>query len=208
MLHRVFWLYPILLVILMSACAPTYYGVSEEVWSQMTEEQQLEAIKGYNERRKIRERRRQEQARLARIEKEQEDRERQARVDAIYRGEAGRIGDLLRVSIENGKMRVGGKHRSYTPVSFTIADGEYKIIPLYSGSKYIRHSGEFEVHYHEGSLLLDIRDDSFYKAAVIVYKPEWRKGKTHEKINSGGPADFENVSVTVQALPVRRHGHH
>ncbi|MCK5679755.1 hypothetical protein KAI46_02975 [bacterium] len=202
---KVYGFFLLLLVVLSGSCAPIHYGVSDDAWGQMTDAQRLETIKGYNEREKIRELRKQDEASLAQIKQEQLNKKHRAHIAAIYNGEAAHLGDLLRVSMEGGKVRINGKHRHYHPVSFTIADGEYKKVPLYSGRKYIKHTGELGVHYSEGSLLLDIKEGNYYGGAIIVYKPKWNKGKTYQTIKSDGPTELKNVCVTIHALPIARH---
>ena len=44
----------LLLLSLLTACTPRVFGIPEERWQQLTEEQRLEAIRGYNERELLR----------------------------------------------------------------------------------------------------------------------------------------------------------
>lgn len=194
--------YALLLIflLLLNGCAPTYYGVPEEEWQKMGEPERVAAIEGYNERQRIREQRRLEEQKRRRLEAEQQARVRKEHVDSIYNGSSGQFGDLLRVSMRNGKIRIGGKHRTYRPVSFKIADQECKAIPVVYEKKYYSYSGEVAVCYIEGSLLVDAGKSNRHGAVAITYDSGWARGKTYTNINSNGRGDLEGVTVFVQAV--------
>ena len=114
MLHTV-----MLLTMLLAACTPRIYGVPQNRWETMSEQERIAAMDAYKARQEAVRQQREEQARLRAIEKRaqlereaEEAHRRQLQIDAIYRGE-GLYGDLLRVNLEGGKLQFYGDHKPY-----------------------------------------------------------------------------------------------
>ncbi len=187
------------LALMLAACAPRIYGVPEEHWEQMSESERQEAMRAWESVQKEREQTRREQQEIEARERA----ERQARIDRIHRGEEGHFGDLIRVSLERGRMRIGGSDRRYAPVSFTLADGETRTVEIHSE----RRSREMKVSYREGLLLLDLptHGRNEYGAARLPWRSGWRRGETR-RVDSDGPLELRNVRVHVEAVPLPGHG--
>jgi len=209
--------------LLLTACATTHFGVSEEVWQQMSEAERMEAIRGYNERKRLQdeanqrdaEARRiaQHQAALARQEAEVREaaqareaaRLQEERIREIHEGR-GRPGDLIRVSLHGGQVFIGGKHRDYAPMAFSLASGESRYIELESDERrQAQYRARLLVTYSDGLLLIDgneRRRDS--RAVRLTYQPDWRQGMRY-RLNSEGPLALRDVEVMVSThLPDRR----
>lgn len=187
------------LALMLAACAPRIYGVPEEHWEQMSESERLEAMRAWESVQKEREQTRREQQKIEARERA----ERQARIARIHRGEEGHFGDLIRVSLERGRMRIGGRERRYAPLAFTLADGETRTVEVHSE----RRSGEMKVAYREGLLLLDLpsRGRNEFGAARLPWRSGWRRGETR-RVDSDGPLELRNVRVHVEAVPLPGHG--
>ena len=93
-----------------TACTKRVFGVPEDHWYTLTQEQQTEVIRAYNEREKINAERRlaaqrqaAEDAEAQRLLTEAEAKRVREHVDDIYAGRAGVYGDLVRVTIKNAE---------------------------------------------------------------------------------------------------------
>ena len=170
----------------------------------MSEAEKVAVIQGYNERQRIREQRRLEEEKRNRRAQEQQDKMRREYVAAIYSGNRGQLGDLLRVSMKNGEVRIAGKHRPYRPVSFKIADQECKAVPLTYEKKYYSYSGKLNVCYADGTLLLDTGRSTSHGATAITYDPAWIKGKTYTGISSNGQTEIRQVNIQIVAISSQR----
>lgn len=182
-------LLPLLLLI---ACSPRIYGVSEEQWDTMGETERVEAIRAWESVQKARESRLQAEA-------EQEAAlaaERAAQVAAIRSGEAGLPGDLIRVSLHGGTLRIGGRDRALEPTSFTLASGEVRTIEVHGE----RYRGELEVAFDDGLLLIDLPRHSRTGAARVAWDGAWMQG-AETRIRSDGPHRLRDVRAYVQVTP-------
>ncbi len=200
------------LLALLAACTPMIYGVPQERWDLMTEQERIAAMEAYTERQiayqqaaaeRARIRAEQEAARQARLEEEMAIR--QERVDLIYHGRTGTFGDLLEVTLHGGQMRLSLKKRDYLPVTFKIADGEVKAVPIHYSKG--RHATLY-IRYENRHLWLDT--DRFgqntRRAAHLVYTDDWGSGITYTGISSHGAFDMRGVAVDIDVVPVRRAG--
>jgi hypothetical protein len=196
------------IIIGVAACSTTMYGVPEDQWNKMTDMQKQTAIEGYNERQRLREIERQKEAerdaREARVRAEegrQREEIRKKRIEAIYRGVEGQYGDLIRVSIQGGEMRIAGRRRDYQPVSFKIADGELKTIRVIQGEGRYGTYADLNVLYQDGVLYLDTYGSDVRGALRIVYARGWEKGKTYPGVNSESRLEFRNIRIFVEIIP-------
>ncbi len=208
--------------LMLTACSTTHFGVPEEAWEQMSEAERMETIRGYNERMRLQneanlraaEERRvaQQQAALQRQEAEAREaalareaaRLQEERIREIHAG-GGRPGDLIRVSLQGGQIFIGGQHRDYAPMAFSLASGESRYIELESQQRKKTHyRARLLVAYLDGLLLIDgnerRRDDL---AVRLTYQPEWRRGMLY-RLNSDGPLALRDVEVMVSTPPPDR----
>jgi len=194
----------------LSACSTTHFGTSEAEWASLTEAQRSEVIRAYNEREKLREETRLAEAQrrakeTARQEEQARETARQKRVqaEAIRRGEAGQYGDLIRVSLLGGEMRIGNKHHSFAPLSFTLASGEERAFEVISNDhKYLTYRNEIHLLYDDGLLILTSTPQSGPGEARLIFEPEWRHGKRYI-LSTNGPLELRGVQVTVMIVPTR-----
>lgn len=192
-----------LLILFTFGCTPMMYGVSLETWEGLNEAQRLETINGYNQRQVALQQARAEAARsraaaleLQRQHESEEDRLRQVRVDAVYRGE-GHYGDLLRITIAGGDLNFSGKQRPYDSLSFKIAEGEIKRLQV-TGEK--RRRATLVVSYLDGTLIIDDPSPKARRHGGIRlgYDPFWGQGKTYTGIVSYGPLRLRGAEIAIQ----------
>ncbi|MCF8109187.1 MAG: hypothetical protein K9J81_09365 [Desulfohalobiaceae bacterium] len=203
----VFYFLISVLIILVHGCSPKYFGLSEEQWNATTPQERQQIIEAYNERKKLyaqrsleREKRLRAEAEQRRLLTENTVRKRRAKVEQIYAGVSGQLGDLIRVTLKNGKMEFGFKYRSYRAVSFKIADGEFRKIVVQHDWK----KRELGVFYLGGTLLLDVvSPNDTSGAAAVPFSPSWERGST-VSVSSQGPLELRNVSVTVSIIYHRK----
>jgi hypothetical protein len=208
------WMFSLMMVLMMilSACTPRIYGVPEDRWETMSRQERVAAMEAYKARQEALRQQREERARLRAMEKEaqlareaEEDRRRQMRVDAIYRGE-GLYGELLRVTLEGGMLQFHGVHKPFHPVSFRIAAGEIKDVEVVSvpGRK-----ARMAVSYDGGNLLLDETPKSRHSNAIrLPYEDSWETGATYPHLVAKGPLEIRGVDVTVQVIGKPPRGRH
>lgn len=194
------------------ACTPTICDVPQPEWQKFTDEQRLEAIRGYNEREKLREEQRLRQAERQAKEAEiraidahrrQENLQRQ--VEDIYRGDAGHYGDLIRVTIQGGQFRFGGKNRSFQPLALKIANGETKKVEIVSHERYATYSAELYLRYLDGVLMFDIDERFDGNLSRLVYEPGWRRGRSYVVTSPAGRG-LQEAQVSVEVIPHLREG--
>ncbi|HXV19743.1 MAG TPA: hypothetical protein VD811_01985 [Desulfuromonadales bacterium] len=185
-------------------CTPSIYGVPQERWDTMGEQERVAVMEAYQARQAVLQQQREERARQQAIEREhqraieaEEARQRQLQVDAVYRGK-GVYGDLLRVTIQDGRLKFRGDHKPYQPVAFKIAAGETKKVEVVD----LRgRTANLLASYDGSNLLLDDHPDARRShAARLVYEDGWEEGKTYANLNARGPLELRGVTVTVQVL--------
>jgi hypothetical protein len=200
------WMLSFLMVVMMAlaACTPRIYGVPEERWETMSEQERVAAMEAYKARQEALRQQREERARIRAMEKKaqlareaEEARRRQIHVDAIYRGE-GLYGELLRVTLKEGMLQFHGVHKPFHPVSFRIAAGEMKEIEIVSvqGRK-----ARMTVFYDGSNLLLDETPKSRHSTAIrLPYEGSWESGATYPHLVAKGPLEIRGVDVTVRII--------
>jgi hypothetical protein len=192
------------LLMALAACTPRIYGVPEDRWETMSEQERVAAMEAYKARQEALRQQREEQARLRAMEKEaqlareaEEARLRQIHVDAIYRGE-GLYGELLRITLKDGQLQFHGVHKPFHPVSFRIAAGEMKDVEIVSvqGRK-----ARMAVFYDGSNLLLDETPNSRRSNAVrLPYEDAWETGATYPDLVAKGPLEMRGVDVSVRII--------
>jgi hypothetical protein len=193
-----------LAMMLLAACTPRIYGVPQERWETMSEQERIAAIEAYQARQEVLRQQRQEQARLQAIEKQaqlareaEKAHRRQLQIDAIYRGE-GLYGDLLRVNLEGGKLRIHGHHQPFHPVSFKIAAAEMKDIEIVSLNG---QRTRMAVQYDGSNLLLDESPQPHRSTAIrLPYEDSWEVGATYTNRFAKGPLEMKGVNIAVQIV--------
>ena len=201
-----------LLVMVVVGCTATIYGVPQDRWDVMSEQERIAAMDAYHAHQAALQQRLHEQARQRAIAEEarraqeaEAARLQQLQIDAIYRGE-GAYGDLLRVTLYDGMLKFYGAHKTFNPISFKIAAGEAKSVPVVSqrGKR-----ATLNVSYDGGNLLLDETPRSHRSQATsLVYDEDWESGKSYPNLFDEGPLELRGVTATVEILgtpPRSRH---
>jgi hypothetical protein len=183
----------LVLTLFLAACTSYMYGVPRETWDQMSEPERIEAMHVYEREQQASRQAAAERARQQAIERERERvrqaelaRARQERIEAIHRGE-GAYGELLRVRLQGGVIKVGDQHHRYEPITFTIADGETRNIGVAD-----RKGREvlLVVTYVGGALSLD--------GIRFPYDRSWGKGRLYAGTGTSGPLQLRGVDVFIE----------
>ncbi|MBU5614932.1 hypothetical protein [Geomonas azotofigens] len=183
----------LILASLLAGCTNYMYGVPKESWDRMSEAERIEAIRVYEQEQRARRQAAEEQARRQAIERERErarqatlERERQERIDAIHRGE-GAFGELIRVRLQGGEIKIGDRHHHYEPLTFTIADGETRRIAV---ADYKGREVDLTVTYAGGALS--------FEGLRFPYDRRWARGELYTDTGTSGPLALRGVDVFVQ----------
>ena len=178
---------------LLAACAPTMYGVPQESWDRMSEAERIEVIRVYEREQQGRRQAAEERARRVALEREQArvrqaalEMERRERIEAIHRGE-GAYGELIRVRLQGGRIRIGGQHHRYEPLTFTIADGETRKIAV-ADSK--GREVDLVVAYAAGAFTVE--------GIRFPYDRSWGRGMIYADTSTAGPLELRGVDVYIQ----------
>ena len=179
--------------VLLAACTSYRYGVPQETWERMSEPERIEAMGVYEREQQARRQAAEERARRQAVERERErahqaelERARQARIEAIHRGE-GAYGELLRVRLQGGRIKVGDRHQRYEPITFTIAEGEALDIGVAD-----RKGREVPllVTYAGGALSLD--------GIRFPYNRHWGRGKLYTDTDTPGELELRGADVFIE----------
>ena len=186
----------IFLVLFLTSCATKYYGVSEEVWLEMNDNQKQTAIEGYNQRELIRVKQRiqREQARNYKIEEEEQKRLEQ--IERIYNVD-GQMGDLIQLSILSGVMKLGFKNRKIEPASVRLVNGETKEIKISSSDhKYMKYTAQ----YQDGLVIIG-SNYSGDGGIRIPYDNGWLSGKEYIGMSGRGSHKMKNMNIKLTVIP-------
>jgi len=178
--------------VLISACTPYIYGVPQESWERMSEAERIEAIRVYESEQQARRQAAEERARRQALERERErarqaavERERQERIEAIHRGQ-GAYGELIRVRLQGGRIKIGGGHRRYEPLTFTIADGETRRIAVADERG---REVDLDVTYAGGALVVE--------GLRFPYERGWGRGRLYPGTSTAGALELRGVDLHI-----------
>jgi len=179
--------------VLLSACTSYMYGVPQETWDRMSEPERIEAMGVYEREQHARRLAAEERARQQAVERERErvrqaeaERVRRERIEAIHRGE-GAYGELLRVRLQGGRIKVGDQHRRYEPITFTIADGETLDIGVADRKG---REAALPVTYSGGALS--------FEGLRFPYERGWGRGKLYADTGTSGALQLRGVDVFIE----------
>jgi hypothetical protein len=199
------------LLIFLVACTPYMYGVPQESWDRMSEPERIQAMQVYEReqqaRRQATEQRAQreaieeqarrqaaeERARHEAVERERAqarqaalERERHERIEAIHRGQ-GALGELIRVRLQGGMIRIGEHYHRYEPLTFTIADGE------------TRKFGMADSQGREVDLTATYANGAFsLEGGRFPYDHSWGRGRLYTSTGISGAHELRDVDVFIE----------
>lgn len=183
------------LLMLLTACTSYIYGVPQETWDRMSQQERVEARREFERQEAARQRAAEEQARREailrereRVRKAEEERLRRERIEAIHRGE-GAYGELIRVRLQGGRMKIGDRHHRYQPITFTLADGESREIGIADRKG---RETDLVATYAGGSLVLD--------GIRFPYERSWGGGTLYTDTGTSGPLQLKGVDVFVEII--------
>jgi len=188
------------ILLLIAACTPYIYGVPQENWDRMSQTERVEAMRVYEreqqEQRRVAEEQRraaEERARRQAFEREQErarqaalERARLERIEALHQGR-GAYGELIRVRLQGGRIKIGDRHHHYQPLTFTIADSETVKIPVADNQG---RTVELTATYAGGALIIE--------GLRFPYERRWGKGALYADTGTSGPLALKGVDVFVE----------
>lgn len=199
------------LLVLLAACAPYMYGVPQETWDRMSEPERIEAMRVYEREQQARRQaaeerarhqaieeqarrraaeealeRQQAQARQAALERERLERERRERIERIHRGD-GAYGELIRVRLQGGRIRIGDRLHRYEPLTFAIADNETRRIGV---ADYQGRVPDLTVTYAGGVLSLE--------GARFSYDKSWGRGRLYANTGISGALELRGADLFIE----------
>jgi len=199
------------LLLFLAACTPYMYGVPQDRWDRMSEAERIQAMRVYEreqeanrlaaeqraQQRAIAEQARRqaaaERARQDALERERAqarqaalERERHERIEAIHQGR-GAHGELIRVRLQGGKIRIGEHFHRYEPLTFTIADGETRKIAV---ADFQGRVVDLSVTYAGGALSLD--------GVRFPYDRSWGPGRLYTRTGTSGARELRDVDVFIE----------
>lgn len=183
----------LLLTLFLTSCAPYMYGVPQEQWDRMSEPERIKAMAVYEREQQARRQAAEERARRQAFEREQErarqaeiQRARLERIEAIHRGE-GAYGELIRVRLQGGRVKVGDRHHRYEPITFTIADDETREIGVADRRG---REAALVVTYSRGALS--------FEGLRFPYDRSWGRGRLYADTGTSGPLELRGVDVFIE----------
>jgi len=199
------------LLMCITACTPYMYGVPQESWDRMSEPERIEAMRVYEREQQARRQAAEEWARRQAIEEQarrqaaeerarheaQErqreqarqaalERERRERIEKIHRGD-GAYGELIRVRLQGGRIRIGDRQHRYEPLTFTIADGETRRIGVADLQGRVV---ELTVTYAGGALSLE--------RVRFPYDRSWGRGRLYAHTSTAGSRELRDVDLFIE----------
>lgn len=181
----------------------TTYGVSDEVWLQMTPEQQQITISDYRARQQVYADQRLERQEAARLAQEQA-----ARLQEERRRQQALANQCIEVEIGGGHIFHHGQYLRYTPQIIQLRFLESKQIQLRLADN---STVACYVQYAKGALLFDapIRPNDPHRCIPISESAQWKTGFNVPPFNMGPENSFRarDLEVTVRHIPSAKPHH-
>jgi hypothetical protein len=169
------------------------YGVPQEKWDRMSEPERIEAMRVYEREQQARRAAAEERARREELERQRAEarqaaleRDRRERIEKIHRGE-GAYGELIRIRLQGGRVRLGDRLHRYEPVTFAIADGETRTIAVADLQGRV---AELTATYAGGSLTLE--------GVRFPYDRSWGRGRLYVDTTISGARELRGVEVFIE----------
>jgi hypothetical protein len=201
----------LVLLVCIAACTPYMYGVPQESWDRMSEPERIAAMQVYEREQQARRQAAEERARRQAIEEQARRqaaeerarreamereraqarqaalvREQRERIEAIHRGQ-GAYGELIRVRLQGGRIRIADRLHRYEPLTFTIADNETRRIGV---ADFQGRVVELIVTYAGGALSLE--------GARFSYDKSWGRGRLYSNIDASGALELRGVDLFIE----------
>ncbi len=187
------------LLLWMVGCAPHYpMGLDEETWNKLSPQKRAELLEQeaiQNAKQRALEEKLRHEERMRELEIEAQ---REARLKRLY--ERAGYGDIVRVNISGGCVRIYKTCEPYRPVSLLVARGETKRTVLKT-----RYSElDLWVRYDtEGVLIDDDQDLNDFDTAIFL--PEhWKRGRAYRLILKDPyqkEATIQNARLYIRYFP-------
>lgn len=173
-----------LLLMLLGGCTRHYYyGVPADDWHRMSEQERLEIIRVYQERRLHEERRRAAEAEIRAREMAQQH--------PYYP-------ELIYVHLSGGVFLYQGRRYAYHAHDLRLRQGEARVIELVSVDGGSSHRVKLWVRYHEGKVMLG---DGRRYLRSFDYRDSWKDEEHYKGIKLRGDLLLDGASMTIGSRP-------
>jgi hypothetical protein len=199
------------LLVFLAACTPYMYGVPQPTWDRMSEQERIAAMQVYEREQQARRQAAEERARRQAIEEQARrqaaeerarhealereraqarqaalERERREHIEAIHRGD-GAYGELIRVRLQGGRIRIGDRLHRYEPLTFTIADNETRRIAVADLQGRV---ADLTVTYAGGAFSLE--------GVRFPYDKSWGRGRLYSNTGAAGALELRGVDLFIE----------
>lgn len=188
------------LILLLTGCATTYYGVSEEAWVAMSSTQKQTAIEGYNQRELLRTQRWIEQEKIRQSNRLEEEKPQFVNGNRLNRNTANR-GELIQVTLLSGEIKIGRKNRPIEPITTRLLHGEAREITVRTiSNKYISYTAQLTIQYKDG-LIIVAPQRSGRGGIRIPYEHSWLRGAKYKAVKGSGRYKMRKMNIVVTIVP-------
>ncbi|MDH5786158.1 MAG: hypothetical protein OEZ16_11210 [Chromatiales bacterium] len=170
-------------LLLLAACTPYHYGVPEDDWKRMSQEERNEIILIYQERRMHEERRRAAEAEL-----------RARELESMHDHYPG----LVHLHLSGGVYIYRGVRYHYHPHTISLRYGESRKIELVSDSRTRPHRLKLWLSYRDGKVLMG---DGRKTLRSFDYHDSWRRGYRYRGIGLRGGVQTEEMEMFIGGEP-------
>lgn len=178
---------------LLMGCATYPMGLSRVQWEALSLEQQAD----YRARQyQLDEQRRQQQAARAeqrRVEAEAAARAERERLTALYRN--AQYGDIVRVNIQGGLLKINKNQYLYNPVAFELVRGETKFI-AFTRTGQVAQAVDIPVRLSEDGNSLFFDDDS--SGQIVLTNFAWERGQSGVLTSPRGSIGLEGARIFIK----------
>jgi hypothetical protein len=176
-----------------TGCATYPLGLSREQWESLPLDQQAEYRARQTEVDELRRREQAARAAERRSEQEAAARAERERILALY--QEARYGDIVRVSIQGGLLKIYKNFYRYHPVAFELVRGERKHVPFTRNGK-VAETISFSVRLSEDGNMLYFDDDNSRQVVFANY--DWERGQTGVLTSPRGGFGLEGASIIIK----------
>jgi len=191
------------LILLLTGCAKTYYGVSKDVWVAMNDPQKQAAIEGYNQRELLRTQHWIEREKLRDLSIA-EEKKIQIEKDSRRYDNVENSGELVQVALLSGEIRIGRKSRPMEPFSVRLRNGEVREFTVRTMEhKHMSYTARITIQYDNGLLIIGPQR-SGRGGIRIPYEHSWLRGAKYKAVKGSGRYKMKKMNIVVTVFPKSR----
>jgi hypothetical protein len=175
-----------LLVSVLGGCTHYHYGVREDDWRRMSEQERAEVIRIYQERRLHQERQRAAEAEI------------RAREMAAHRHH---YPEIIYLNLSGGAFIISGQRYSFHQHVFQLRQGETRTLVLVSSHGRYPHRIKIWVRYLDGKVMLG---DGRRYLHTVAYRDGWHKGDHYKGIKLRGGVHLDDADLFISSQPLKQ----